>query len=135
MEIGQILLHVDDLARATAFYESFTGTAPVYRVAAEGPVYFQLEGVRLVLDRNAPSTSLFYVKARDIHATTERLRAQGAVIVREPHVFFARVDAAAGPPGTVEWHALLRDSEGNLVGLIEHQPPAETGVGASDSSR
>jgi methylmalonyl-CoA/ethylmalonyl-CoA epimerase len=124
MEIGQVLLHVDDLARATTFYESFTGTRPVYRIGGEGPVFFQLEGVRLVLDPAAPSTSLVYVKARDIQATTERLRAQGVSIVTEPHVFFDRVDAAAGPADTVEWHALLRDSEGNLVGLIEHQPAA-----------
>ncbi|WP_243063571.1 VOC family protein [Humibacter sp. RRB41] len=125
MEIGQVLLHVDDLERATAFYESFTRTPPVFRVGSEGPVFFQLEGVRLVLDRDAPSTSLFYVKARDIHATTERLRAQGVSIATEPYVYFQRVEAAAGPAGTVEWRALLRDSEGNLVGLIEHQPAAE----------
>jgi methylmalonyl-CoA/ethylmalonyl-CoA epimerase len=122
MEIGQVLLHVDDLERATAFYESFTGTPPVFRVAPEGPVFFQLEGVRLVLDTNAPSTSLIYVKARDIHATIERLRQRGVPIVTEPHVYFTHVEAAAGPAGTVEWQALLRDSEGNLVGLIEHQP-------------
>ena len=125
MEIGQVVLHVDDLERATAFYESFTGTPPVFRVAPEGPVFFQLEGVRLVLDREAPSTALFYVKARDIQATTERLRAGGAPVVTEPYVFFRDVDAAAGPEGTVEWHALLRDTEGNLLGLIEHQPAAE----------
>ncbi|MHA7984966.1 VOC family protein [Rathayibacter sp. CAU 1779] len=134
MEIGQVLLRVDDLARARAFYESFTGTTPVYCVAAEGPVYFQLEGVRLVLDRNAPSTSLFYVKARDIHAATERLRAQGVEVVTEPHIYFENVDAAAGPAGTVEWHALLRDSEGNLVGLIEHQPQPESSSRAPGSS-
>ena len=122
MEIGQVVLHVDDLARATAFYESFTEATPVFRVAPEGPVFFQLEGVRLVLDASAPSTALFYVKARDIHATAARLQTQGASIVTEPHVVFERVDAAAGPADTVEWQALLRDPEGNLVGLIEHQP-------------
>jgi methylmalonyl-CoA/ethylmalonyl-CoA epimerase len=94
----------------------------VFRVAPEGPVFFQLEGVRLVLDQSAPSTSLFYVKARDIHAAAARLQSQGASIVTQPHVVFERVDAAAGPAGTVEWRALLRDPEGNLVGLIEHQP-------------
>jgi methylmalonyl-CoA/ethylmalonyl-CoA epimerase len=122
MEIGQVVLHVDDLGRATTFYESFTESTPVFRVAPEGPVFFQLEGVRLVLDRSAPSASLFYVKARDIHATADRLQGHGASIVTEPHVVFERVDAAAGPAGTVEWQALLRDPEGNLVGLIEHQP-------------
>ncbi|WP_022899847.1 VOC family protein [Humibacter albus] len=124
MEIGQVVLHVDDLARATAFYESFTGTPPVFRVGPEGPVFFQLEGVRLVLDPTAPSSAVFSVKARDIQATTDRLRAEGVSIVTEPHVYFERVDAAAGPAETVEWQALLRDTEGNLVGLIEHQPPA-----------
>lgn len=123
MEIGQVLLHVDELERATAFYESFTGSPPVFRVGPDGPVFFQLEGVRLVLHPDAPSSALFYVKARDIHATTERLRAQGVEVVSEPHVFFEQTDAAAGPAGDVEWQALLRDSEGNLVGLIEHQPP------------
>jgi methylmalonyl-CoA/ethylmalonyl-CoA epimerase len=126
VEIGQVVLHVDDLERAVAFYESFTDTPPVFRVSPAGPIYFQLEGVRLVLDPAAPSSALFSVKARDIQATTERLRAQGVPVVTEPHVYFERVDAAAGPAGTVEWHALLRDSEGNLIGLIEHQPARTT---------
>lgn len=126
MEIGQVVLHVDDLERAVAFYVSFTGSAPVFRVGPAGPVFFQLEGVRLVLDPDAPSGSLFYVKARDIQSTATRLLAQGAAMVAEPCIVFPSVDAAAGPAGTVEWRALLRDPDGNLIGLIEHQGAGPT---------
>ena len=34
-------------------------------------------------------------------------------------VVFAHADGTLGPPGTSEWHAVIRDTEGNLVCLVE----------------
>ena len=36
----------------------------------------------------------------------------------EPHMIFRHEDDTLGPAGTDEWHAFVRDSEGNLVGLV-----------------
>ena len=41
----------------------------------------------------------------------------------EPHVIFTHDDDRLGPTGTAEWQAFVRDSEGNLVGLVEQRPP------------
>jgi methylmalonyl-CoA/ethylmalonyl-CoA epimerase len=42
----------------------------------------------------------------------------------EPHVIFTHEDDTLGPAGTDEWMAFVRDSEGNLVGLVERRPRA-----------
>jgi methylmalonyl-CoA/ethylmalonyl-CoA epimerase len=49
------------------------------------------------------------------------------VVDSEPHVIFSHEDATLGPAGTDEWQAFVRDSEGNLVGLVEQRPQAATG--------
>ena len=45
-------------------------------------------------------------------------------IVAEPHVIFRHDDDALGPAGTDEWQGFIRDSEGNIVGLVSHEVPA-----------
>ncbi|MCL2794678.1 MAG: methylmalonyl-CoA epimerase [Microbacteriaceae bacterium] len=120
MELGQVAVHADDLDRARAFYELLTGTKPTGFFDPPGLLFFQLGGVRLLLDRAAPP-SLIYLKAPDIFATVERLRGAGVTIESEPRVIFEHTDASLGPVGTAEWQAFVRDSEGNLVGLVEHR--------------
>lgn len=48
-----------------------------------------------------------------------RLAAAGVEVVSEPHVIFAHADDSLGPAGKAEWQAFVRDSEDNLVGLVE----------------
>jgi methylmalonyl-CoA/ethylmalonyl-CoA epimerase len=86
-------------------------------------VFFTLDGVRLLLERNAPS-SVHYYAVPDLPATLERLRLAGTTIESEPHVIFSHADDTLGPAGTDEWQAFVRDSEGNLVGLVEQRPSA-----------
>ncbi len=52
----------------------------------------------------------------------ERLRNDGVEIVTKPHVIFRHDDDRLGPAGTDEWQAFVRDSEGNLVGLVSQVP-------------
>ena len=79
--------------------------------------------MRLLLDRGAP-TALHYLAVDDVAGTVERLRAQGVVVEAEPHVIFSHADDRLGPAGTDEWQAFVRDSEGNLLGLVEQRPQA-----------
>jgi methylmalonyl-CoA/ethylmalonyl-CoA epimerase len=37
-------------------------------------------------------------------------------------VIFGHEDDTLGPAGTDEWMAFVRDTEGNLVGLVEQRP-------------
>ena len=94
------------------------GRPPTARFDPPGLLFFDLDGVRLLLDVNAPS-ALLYLRVDDVAATVERLRGRGVVVESEPHVIFRHEDDTLGPAGTDEWHAFVRDSEGNLVGLVQ----------------
>jgi catechol 2,3-dioxygenase-like lactoylglutathione lyase family enzyme len=120
MRLVQIAQHADDLARAAEFYQDLLGTPPAATYDPPGLVFFDLDGVRLLLDRAAPA-ALHYYAVADIDATVDRLRSAGVTVQSEPHVIFSHVDATLGPAGTDEWHAFVRDTENNLVGLVEHR--------------
>ena len=123
MQLVQIAQHAEDLDRATAFYRDLLGSAPTATYDPPGLVFFDLDGVRLLLDRGAPS-ALLYLAVEDIEGTVARLRAAGVSVEGEPHVIFTHEDDTLGPAGTDEWMAFVRDSEGNLVGLVERRPRA-----------
>jgi methylmalonyl-CoA/ethylmalonyl-CoA epimerase len=123
MAIVQVAQRVIDLDRAEAFYASFLRQAPDARFVPPGLVFFNLDGVRLLLDDKAPS-ALIYFTVDDINASVERLRAAGVEIISEPHIIFQHADDRIGPAGHDEWMAFFTDSEGNTVGLVEHRPSA-----------
>ncbi|MBC9820639.1 VOC family protein [Terrabacter sp. MAHUQ-38] len=121
MGLVQIAQHAEDLGRASAFYADLLGAEPRATYDPPGLVFFDLDGVRLLLDRGAPS-ALHYLRVDDIDATLERLRASGVAVEAEPHVIFTHEDDTLGPADTDEWMAFVKDSEGNLVGLVEQRP-------------
>ncbi|HET6938859.1 MAG TPA: VOC family protein [Nocardioides sp.] len=121
MRLVQVAQRAEDLDRAAAFYADLLGTQPTGRFDPPGLLFFDLDGVRLLLERGAQPATL-YLSVPDIEATIERLRANGVTIESEPHVIFSHEDDALGPAGTDEWQAFFTDSEGNLVGLVEQRP-------------
>jgi methylmalonyl-CoA/ethylmalonyl-CoA epimerase len=120
VELVQIAQRADDLGRAAAFYADLLGAEPLATYDPPGLVFFDLGGVRLLLDRGAPS-ALLYLRVDDIDAAVARMRDRGVAIETEPHVIFGHDDDTLGPAGTEEWMAFVRDSEGNLVGLVEQR--------------
>ena len=125
MDLFQVAQHVDDLPRARAFYERLLNAPPVGTLDSPGMVFFQAGPARLLLEYGATS-ALIYLKVDDVHATIESLRADGGEIVTEPYVFFHHSDDSLGPAGTDEWLSFVRDSEGNLLGLLSHQRPEDS---------
>ena len=123
MRLVQIAQYAEDLDRATAFYRDLLGSDPTATYDPPGLVFFDLDGVRLLLDRGAPS-ALLYLAVEDIEATVARLRDAGVSVEGEPRVIFTHEDDTLGPAGTDEWMGFVRDSEGNLVGLVERRPRA-----------
>jgi methylmalonyl-CoA/ethylmalonyl-CoA epimerase len=119
MEIFQVAQRVADLPRARAFYERLLGTPPAGTFDSPGMVFFHAGPVRLLLGESGTS-ALIYLKVNDVHATIDSLRAEGVDVVTEPHIIFRHSDDRLGPAGTDEWLAFIRDSEGNLLGLISH---------------
>ena len=119
MGLVQIAQHADDLGRATAFYRHLLGAEPLATYDPPGLVFFDLDGVRLLLDRNAPA-SLLYLHVDNVHDALDRL--EGLVdVVSPPHAIFTHDDDTLGPAGHEEWQAFITDSEGNTVGLIAYQ--------------
>ena len=122
MNLTQIAQHADDLDRAAAFYSNLLRTAPTGRFDPPGLLFFALGDTRLLLDKGAPS-ALIYLEVPHLHERIEELRGAGVRIEDEPHVIFEHTDDSLGPAGTQEWQAFIRDSEGNLVGLVEQRSP------------
>ncbi len=131
MRLVQVAQHADDLDRAEAFYAELLGAASTAHFDPPGLLFFDLDGVRLLLDRGAPS-ALIYVAVPDVRTTVEEMRARGVEVVTEPHVIFTHEDGALAPPGTDEWMAFVNDSEGNTLGLVSHPASvclAKRGIG------
>lgn len=120
MKLAQVALGVQDLDRATEFYTALLGYPPAGMFDPPGLVFFNLDGVRLLLEVGAPA-ALLYLRVDSVRNRVEDLRRRGITVVEEPHVIFRHVDDALGPAGTDEWMAFVRDSEGNLVGLVSHE--------------
>jgi len=119
MNLVQIAQHADDLDRAADFYTMLLERPPLARFDDPGLVFFDLDGARLLLERTAPS-ALLYLQVENVHETLERL--DGLVdVVSPPHLIYTHEDDALGPQGQEEWQAFIRDSEGNLLGLVAYQ--------------
>lgn len=121
MGLVQVGQHAGDLGRATAFYTALLEQEPAAVYDPPGLVFFDLDGVRLLLDRALPS-ALVYLRVDDVAAAVARAVAAGATTNTEPHVIFGHDDDTLGPAGTDEWHAFVTDTEGNTVGLVELRP-------------
>jgi catechol 2,3-dioxygenase-like lactoylglutathione lyase family enzyme len=112
--IGQISINAHDLDRATNFYQQILGMNLLFRLPKMA--FFDCGGVRLMLA--PPETpefdhpaSLIYYKVADLPAVHAALAAQEVVFESPPH-FVAKL------PDHDLWMAFLRDSEGNLIGLM-----------------
>jgi methylmalonyl-CoA/ethylmalonyl-CoA epimerase len=118
----QVAQRAYDLNRAASFYSELLGARPTGLFDPPGLLFFDLQGVRLLLERGAPS-SLIYLAVKDVRTDIERLRDRGVEVVSEPSVIFNHANGQLGPAGTQEWMAFIKDSEGNTVGLVSQLPP------------
>jgi len=119
--IGQIAVNVKDTARARAFYRDVLGLRHLFD-AGPNLAFFQCGGVRLMLsppskpEHDNPG-SIIYYKVADLVATHAAIAARGAAFEQAPHL-------VATMPDHELWMAFLRDSEGNLLALMEEKRPA-----------
>jgi predicted enzyme related to lactoylglutathione lyase len=118
--ILQIAIPVRDISRATAFYRDALGLKFLF--AAPNMAFFDCGGVRLYLDANDVSQSagpnqFIYFRTPDILAQPSALKAKNVEIHQEPHVI-------AKMPGSEVWLMWIRDSEGNLLALMEERKVA-----------
>ena len=118
--LHQVAQHAADLDRAVAFYRDVLDLPFVARFDPPGLAFFDLGATRLLLERGAPP-ALLYLGVGDIDARWAELTAAGVELVDAPHLIHRDDDGTFGPRGTEEWMAFFRDSEGNLLGLVERR--------------
>ena len=115
--IGQLMVPVSDVERATAFYRDVLGLPFLF--AFPGNAFFDADGVRLYLAR--PTEPGFdghvtiYFRVSDVTAAVERLEARGATFFSRPHVTHRDTTYDL-------WMAFARDPDGNNIGLMAEMP-------------
>ncbi len=121
--LHQIAQRADDLDRAVVFYRDTLGLALIARFDPPGLAFFDLGNTRLLLEQGAP-TAILYLEVDDIDASTRSLRAAGVDFVEEPHLIHRDDVGTFGPAGAEEWMTFFRDSEANLLALVERRAPS-----------
>lgn len=119
MKYRQIGLHVSNLQRAVDFYSRFLQQKPIAVFETPGFAFFDLSGVRLFLDVNAPKSAI-YLEVADVKVEMQKLQEMGIKIKGEAHIVFPDPDGIFDKAGN-EWLGFIEDSEGNLVGLMSRE--------------
>jgi methylmalonyl-CoA/ethylmalonyl-CoA epimerase len=122
--LHQVAVAAEDLDRASGFYAALLGREPIARYDPPGLVFFDLDGTRLLIEhgRVEPSSTILYLRVDDVRTRVDELRATGVAVEEEAHEIFPDPAGTFGAPGGSEWLAFVRDSEGNLVGLMTRYP-------------
>jgi len=114
----QLAIPVRDISRATAFYRDSLGLK--FLMGVPNMAFFDCGGVRLYLDANAasqppsPSNQFVYFRSTDILNHASAMKAQNIAVHQEPHVIASLRHAEV-------WLMWIRDSEGNLLGIMEER--------------
>ena len=115
--VGQIAINAKDLERATTFYRDRLGLEHLFTVPQMS--FFDCGGTRLMLgvaekpEFDHPSSILYFVTA-DIESAHAALVRDGVTSEGEPHKVADLGDRDL-------WLAFFRDSEGNVMALMEEK--------------
>lgn len=120
--VHQVAQRAEDLERAVAFYRDTLGLPFIARFDPPGLAFFDLGNSRLLLTRGSASATLYF-EVEEIDAGYRSLADRGVELVDEPHRIHVDEDGLFGPRGTEEWMAFFRDSEANLLALVERRTP------------
>lgn len=119
MKFRQIGIKVTDLDRAVDFYSQLLNCLPLAVFPKPGFAFYDLSGVRLFLDVNAPRSAI-YLEVSNVVEVVETMSARGVKVVSGPHIVFPDPGGIFDQPGN-EWLAFIEDSEGNNVGLMSRE--------------
>ena len=116
-ELGQVMVPVADLSRATAFYRDVLGIPFLFEVPRMA--FFELRGVRLMLAEGEGGErrpgSILYYRVEDIHVARRSLGERGVSFDQEPTLIAEMEDHDL-------WMAFFHDTEGNQLALMSEVP-------------
>lgn len=115
--ILQVAIPAKDIERATAFYRDTLGMT--YLFNAPNMAFLDCGGIRIYLDANPGvkepgGNSLLYFRTDDIDRAHSQLQSSGADIHQAPGII-------AKLPDREVWLMWIRDSESNLLGIMEER--------------
>ena len=121
--VHQIALLAEDLRASIEFYRDRLGFSLIAQFDPPGLAFFDLGGVRLMLEKNAPKGTVYF-RVGDIHAAHEVLTEKGLAFIDEPHLIHRNTEGLFGPAGEEEWMSFFNDPSGNLLALAERKASA-----------
>lgn len=117
--VGQLLIPVEDLAKATAWYRDVLGARFLFSAPPQMS-FFQTGNVRLLV--GVPEAgqirqrgSMVYFKVADIHAVYRTLTERGVQFPAAPHLVHRT-------PTSELWLTEFRDPDGNQLALMSEVP-------------
>jgi methylmalonyl-CoA/ethylmalonyl-CoA epimerase len=114
--ILQIAIPVADVARATSFYRDVLELKFLFEFP--NMAFFDCEGVRLYLSgagaEHKPLGAFVYFRTPDIDRQLSTLKERKVMIQQEPQII-------ARMPDHDLWLMWIKDSEGNLLGIMEER--------------
>ena len=116
VSVGQIAIVCEDVARARTFYKDTLGVRHLFD-AGPNLAFFESGGIRLMLspaEGRAKGTSVLYFFVHDIETVARALKESGVHFYRDPHMI-------AQMPDHELWLSEFRDSEGNVMALMEEK--------------
>lgn len=118
-QVAQVLIPVEDLDRAVAFYRDTLGL-PFLFTAPPQMSFFQCGTVRLLVGVPAAGEprqrgSAVYFQVPDIHAVFSELKRRGVAFDAHPHVVHRT-------PESELWLAEFSDPDGNRLALMAQTP-------------
>lgn len=119
--LGQVALTVGDVERSTKFYRDALGLRFLFS-AGPSLAFLDMGGVRLMLsspegDFTPGSSTVLYLKVRDIEAEHAAMRGRGVDFVDAPHLI-------APMPDHDLWMTFFRDPDGHTLALMCERPSA-----------
>ncbi|MBV9326432.1 MAG: VOC family protein [Chloroflexi bacterium] len=117
----QVAQRATDLDASVTFYRDVLGGQFLGKFDPPGLALVALGGVRLLLEADASSATLYF-RVDDLDAAYQNLRQQQHVKLEDaPHLVHRDDAGQFGARGEEEWMAFLRDPAGNLIGLVERR--------------
>jgi len=129
--LHQVAARSGDLEDSLAFYRDKLGARFIAKFDPPGLLFFDFNGVRLLLEPNAPEAVLYF-RVDDIESSHAELAAAGIEFISEPHAVHRDDDGVFDNPGSEEWMAFFKDPGGNTLALASRKMPDENPNGNSE---
>ncbi len=129
--LHQVAARSGDLEDSLAFYRDKLGARFIAKFDPPGLLFFDFNGVRLLLEPNAPEAVLYF-RVDDIESSHAELAAAGIEFISEPHAVHRDDDGVFDNPGSEEWMAFFKDPGGNTLALASRKMPDGSPNGNSE---